>query len=520
MTFLYSHMHASCEIFFLQLYLYAQYNGKNERIVLDDAPSTSMPDDIDCSKLGKREFILFNIFCWIFPILLYLLMWFLVMSCRPRIRHVFGPPISKSSINQNYAALVLTGIVFSIYVIVCDAFAVRYSFEKDIGLKLLDEYEEKEYIHTFSQTTVIAILVIDSVSLLVSLLNIIFLFCNSLQCNCWKNCCGDCLMHYIRLFYCFCCFKWIKVTKRQDDVYDYELLHPARNDINNISAKTKIHKENKAWLLLVSFLAPLVCIGTHASFIVMAWTSDPSDASSMTVIFTLSFFYYFFGFRQLYIILSSCPCLKCNTEENNTTDNNINISHTSTVSNDDNNSGTLTANNDNNNSCKSKISNCFKSCESAVSKWCESEITEASTELHEYHENLNDFNYIVFFIEIIFGIVLAGIQAFVVVTFFLIPAPFNAAPLNILNILHLALIVGSGLLAYKVLTFHAPTEDIIVEKFVDAYNAPPTNIENGNAHETNKDLLGERVGTILGHALRKIVQNSQQGQPGTMAGTD
>ena len=39
----------------------------------------------------------------------------------------------------------------------------------------------------------------------------------------------------------------------------------------------------------------------------MAWASDPGDASSIAVVFTLSFFYYFIGFRQLYIRISSLP---------------------------------------------------------------------------------------------------------------------------------------------------------------------------------------------------------------------
>ena len=66
----------------------------------------------------------------------------------------------------------------------------------------------------------------------------------------------------------------------------------------------------KAWLLLISLIAPFVCIGTHGGFVVMAWTSDPGEASSLAVVFALSFFYYFFGFRQLYIRISSIPICK------------------------------------------------------------------------------------------------------------------------------------------------------------------------------------------------------------------
>ena len=37
--------------------------------------------------------------------------------------------------------------------------------------------------------------------------------------------------------------------------------------------------------------SPLVCIGTHAGFVVMAWALDPDEASSLAIVFTLSFFW-------------------------------------------------------------------------------------------------------------------------------------------------------------------------------------------------------------------------------------
>ena len=48
----------------------------------------------------------------------------------------------------------------------------------------------------------------------------------------------------------------------------------------------RILAENKAWFLMFSLLAPLICIGTHGGFVVMAWASDPGEASSIAFIFT------------------------------------------------------------------------------------------------------------------------------------------------------------------------------------------------------------------------------------------
>ena len=74
---------------------------------------------------------------------------------------------------------------------------------------------------------------------------------------------------------------------------------------DNNTIRKDITSETKAWLLMTSFVAPIVCLGTHSGFVLIAWASDPNAAGSMTIVFMLSFFYYFFGFRQLYIVLVS-----------------------------------------------------------------------------------------------------------------------------------------------------------------------------------------------------------------------
>ena len=388
---------------------------------------------------------MFNVFCLVFPVLLYLLMWCFVQSCRPKIRQLLGPPLPNGSLIQNYAALVLTGMVFSAYVVICDAFAVHYSFKED-ELKLLDDYEDED-VYTFSKITILAILIIDCLSVFLSLLVALLLFCVSLKC-----CSDNHLMRLIWLFYCVCFCKCLKF-KREQKTYDYEVVEAelARDQ----TTVEKIHVENKAWLLVVSFLAPLVCTGTHAGFVVMAWSSDPDDASSMTVIFALSFLYYFFGFRQLYVILSSWPCLQCNMK----------------------------------NICSLRY-----------------HIRAASTELNEYHESLKNFNFIAFFVEILLGTILIGIQGFVFFTYILLPVPLNAVPSNVLNVLQLAFIVGSGLIAYKILTFHTPTEDLIIEKFVDAYCSNTNSHDNEIGSQKTKGSA-EKFGEILGDTLRRIVKH-------------
>ena len=115
-------------------------------------------------------------------------------------------------------------------------------------------------------------------------------------------------MHCIFIFFCVCFWRRLDYHK-DDDEYDYKMLtDPVSNrstaqsriaaqptvteahdsgtaNDNSTIDVVKLHLENKLWLLMTSFIAPIVCIGTHSSFVIMAWSSDSDIASSMTVIF-------------------------------------------------------------------------------------------------------------------------------------------------------------------------------------------------------------------------------------------
>ena len=82
----------------------------------------------------------------------------------------------------------------------------------------------------------------------------------------------------------------------------------------------------------------------------------------------------------------------------------------------------------------------------------------------------------------------------------------NAIPTNILNILQLALLVGSGLIAYKLLTIHAPAEDVILENIVSKFN-------EGNCDKGPVKGADEKVGEILGAALKKYMDDQSPHSP-------
>ena len=152
-----------------QIHLFARYDGRNERIILDDVmPSTSMRLDDNCASIDKKAFYLYNTFCFIvLPVLIYLLLSFILHSIRPKLRNVLSPSLPKSSINQNLAGLVLTGLVLSIYVLICDILALFYSLGKH-ELRILHVYEDG-HVQTYATVAIIIVFAIDIIAFLVSL---------------------------------------------------------------------------------------------------------------------------------------------------------------------------------------------------------------------------------------------------------------------------------------------------------------------------------------------------------------
>ena len=389
------------------------------------------------------------------PFVLYILVWIIILSCRPRVRGLLAPSsISKNNTSQNYAAVILTGIVFSTYVVICDCFAIYNTFIDDV----LDRYEE-EGIHTLTIGSIITIAVLDISAFIVSCGVILHWSCIESCTCCHKRfyrenyfACG------IRCFFAACLCRRVNVKiDTEGDAQYIQMQNPAANDDIN---KT-IHVENKAWLLTASLLAPLVCFGTHVTFMMLAWSSDPDSSSSMTIVLTLSFLYYFFGFRQIYIAVASC----------------LHKNH----------------------GCS-----------------CAFEIEEAATELSDHYESLRKFNFPAFLVTFFSGFLLVGIEVLLIMTYTNLPAPVTTIPSNILNILHLVLIIGSGLIAYKLLTIHTPHEEVILESLVSAYDKNDQNERNGQNGQNDRNGQNgqnvqtnsrsqdsaERVGTILGNALK------------------
>ena len=78
-----------------------------------------------------------------------------------------------------------------------------------------------------------------------------------------------------------------------------------------------------------------------------------------------------------------------------------------------------------------------------------------------------------------------------------------------MNLLQLVLFFGTGLITYKLFTFSAPTEEIILDRFMKAYRPHDQNI-------SPSDIAGG-VGEALADALNKYTGNTHRGRSNTLS---
>ena len=180
--------------------------------------------------------------------------------------------IRKKQNHANLAALILTGLVFSTFVVVLDG----------VALHLVDQgkHEFSSHRNFSSLTFVIITTVLDAAAVLIAYIILLYLG----------------LPKYIQEKFLESCKKIVPVC-----------------------CKNKCLEHKKAgtlWIVASMCFAPLFCIASHSGYIIVAWVSDTQHAGPATSFYLISFLYYFIIFRQLYKLFSkvkptSCPPLCC-----------------------------------------------------------------------------------------------------------------------------------------------------------------------------------------------------------------
>ena len=229
---------------YIQLKFYTMFNNPDDIKIDDNLLGTAVCEDEqeieydDCTAV--LPFLINGIlipFCVIF--LLVMIVW----SSRAKI----SAAMNKEQNHANFAALALTGLVFSTFTVVLDIVAL------DLVVQRKHEFPTS-YSKLNSLIFVIITTAFDAGAVLVEYTALAVLI----------------------VLLCFRC---------------------------SVCLRSLLHFRCPLWLVILMCFTPLFCLASHSGYIIVAWVSDTQHAGPATFFYIISFFYYFIIFRQLYIIL-------------------------------------------------------------------------------------------------------------------------------------------------------------------------------------------------------------------------
>ena len=349
------------------------------------------------------------------------------------VRHPIRLKIREKRNHRNLAAMALVGLTFSIYVLVLDLLAVK--------LVLHDEHEMgnhthgHDYLNSYGLHFVYVTLGIDGFPFFA-----VFLFCLYLFVHSWI-CDKD-----LGLKYCFAVvfcpiFGPLFVNEEQTEAFK---------------------KECKIWLLLFCFISPLFCFASHVGYLIIAWVSNPQHAWSATLVTLFSILFFFFMYRQLYIIFeklnfsilkkkdrSNCCsrtfCCLCYNFIKNKHGRLRKLKEF--VLDDDSVTEPIT-----------KPENTRTNTDTDTETIIKLEDTHTDTNKDASRKTSLDFSFSAFFVSLLCGLFLIGIELYV--AFALIELPFSTetSPTYVLSVA----VILATLVACKVLIINTPTEEKIL----------------------------------------------------------
>ena len=352
------------------------------------------------------------------PFIVSFLMVMMIWSSRAKI----VPALNKKQNHANLAALVLTGLLFSTFVVMLDFVALELVVQ---GKHEFDKYSD--FGKVSSLYFVIITTVFDAAIVLAAYF---MLFCLG----------------------CFvCCRKEHKPTQSQ-------------------------------WMLASTCIAPLFCIASHSGYIIVAWVSDTKHAGPVTFAYIISFFYYFIVFRQLYTILSKnkltahfelycCCCFPKISKAYRTLVHRIRgrkkqpselqylpsgggkSDQPDSLESQGNPSVQEEGPSDEEESTVRLVQEVSikGKGDKPESDTQTTAVRNGRKETPEDSQSTSTFNFTAFFMEICLGVIPVGAHIFVIYSIVAIPVSLTDAPTDIYHIIQLAFIIGTGLFTYKLI---------------------------------------------------------------------
>ena len=365
---------------------------------------------------GRYLFNLYFSLTLILPAFTIVLLFLVIRSSRIRLRL----KLTNKKFYPTFASLIAIGLWFSIFVVIMDCCAVGWRFAwKDSG-----------YSHPHRFIAYRMVIVTLTFDLLATLYGVIcFLVCCCIA-YCWKD------SETVR-FHC-------SILPRFLVSLGHKYIPPEES------------QEVLMWWLCTTFIAPLFCLGSHIGYMILGWLADPRQAGSAFIIYTVSFFFYYFMCKQIYtflvdarvdnwkIVALCCHCQKCCI-------------------------------------CPCKICCCCKKCCHCSSEYepitdtnhsntASNEGIEMTDRLptlpesehmeHEIRYKSENLSFRALFLVVISGILLAGAEVYVIAAFAELPivGVLEDTPTYLLSLFQITVLVISVVLTYKYFTAEPPVE--------------------------------------------------------------
>ena len=375
-------------------------------------------------NIGVFFSLLFGLPLLFFPFLIVF-----VKSARAQIRTRIRNPQNHSSL----AALVSLFFAFSVFVVVMDTAAVYSAYSSNNVFAMMN----------FSDITPFyflpVVLSIDLITLATSTC-VLFTLC----------CCHDSALRCcIRFWLCgiFCCQSFSEEASCRSDYDDcckgplkfifccycchYKNCSCCEKSLPQTEGGNK--NEQKVWLLTITFASSFVAFGTHFPYIIIAWIEYPDHAGAIATMYTLSFLYFYVTLRYLYKFLPNnmadlCSCCR---------------------------------------RCCGSSGCCSCGCCGSSSSSVESPVDEMANYVHSEMEGFKIWKV---WVMVGISLVLFGIEVWFIAGFVQLPVAqiIDDAPRYIFAFFQTMVVVLSGLLTYKLLTFHVTDTSTFFTTMVQA----------------------------------------------------
>ena len=417
--------------------------------------------------------------------------------------------ITKPKNHDYLAALALTGMVFTAFVLAMDICALVFVVEGRHEF-IMHANISKEYSLLF----VVITMVLDALPILHSFIVVV----------------------YLRILAGRCCGTNGNFLRNSFEAY----LYPIFGKIKATEGYNNNTEEFKVWIVLTLCFAPLFCIASHSVYIVVSWVSDVEHATSIMLLYMVSFLYYFIILRHLYTVFIGnepicpevylimailkkiynwiglacncfwCCCCRCTGKDSITKADSLNercdacstLCCTCFMCS----TSCLSSYEEKDDKCWGK--KCYQCCKDYEDK------VKDTTKDHELHTPIHalidrntkhskaSFNIASFFIAIWIGLVLVLVEAIVIAGFWLIPVNLDTAPINIYHIIQLAFVFTTGLITYKFFNVGEGPKKILQAflKQIRDLKAKPDSSDDVSKLEEN-----EAAGRVIGWVAHTVI---------------